>query len=1018
MKRNILILGMMLSASLSFAQHQVSGVVTDAATGKPLAGIRIISEHSSAISDADGHFRLKDVSKLGLLTLRGEGYTDRSIALRSDTLVNVVLYSQAFRDKMATDAFTDIQTNISVEKILAERAGGSVRAVSRGAVPGIGSALFVRGYQSLSRNTQPLIIVDGTIWDDATDIVTLFSGYTQNPLTDIDVNDIENVEILKDASSIYGAKGANGAIVITTKRSHSTVTRITADLSYGFNWRPKTYDVMNASDYRTYLSEIQKTAPAGSGLATTFRGYLGTDPNTTDYSTYHNENNWADEVYRTGATEHYGISVDGSDDIARYAITLGYTHNKATVESVDFSRLNARINADITLSKKLSIGTQLYFTYTDRNLYDDGVDANTSPTFISGIKSPFLVPYSYTDDGKRLTGTLNDVDVLGVSNPVSLVQNAKNTDRHYRFGISANPEWVINKHFTLDGRFSYLFVSTKEHYFSPMLGVSPVVVDGNTYQNTVKDQSVSQNNLQGHLNLNYFLKLHNSELRIHAGARVMHSSLKTSYADGYNTGNDKVTNLNNSLSFRTLGGANTDWSSAAVNVRAEYDYDGRYQLWGIVSADASSRFGDNASGAFRFLDGSWGVFPSVGARWNLGHEAFMQPVEGIDDAELHVSYGITGNDDIPGMNRYSYLAGTNLYPTTVGLRLASLANDELKWETTRKFNAGFSLRLFDDRLTVGLDYFRHSTDDLLTLQKAPVETGHKYQLKNGGKMENEGFEASVGVRVLNFKNFSWQTDFDIAHYVNKIVQLPGQSLTTSVLGGEIITKEGSPAGLFYGYKTDGVFATMAEAQEASLKVQNKDASYSSFAAGDVRFEDLDRNGIIDDDDRQIIGDPNPDITGSWFNRFVWKRFTLGVMFTYSIGGDVYNYQRRQLESMQNLWNQTNAARNRWKNEGQHTDMPRAVYGDPVGNARFSDRWIEDGSYLKLSNVSLSYDIPYSNNYIQGITVWASATNLYTFTRYLGVDPEVSMQNGTLYQGIDNGLLANGRSFYMGVKINL
>lgn len=393
-------------------------------------------------------------------------------------------------------------------------------------------------------------------------------------------------------------------------------------------------------------------------------------------------------------------------------------------------------------------------------------------------------------------------------------------------------------------------------------------------------------------------------------------------------------------------------------------------------------------------------------------------MEGIDDAELHVSYGITGNDDIPGMNRYSYLAGTNLYPTTVGLRLASLANDELKWETTRKFNAGFSLRLLDDRLTVGLDYFRHSTDDLLTLQKAPVETGHKYQLKNGGKMENEGFEASVGVRVLNFKNFSWQTDLDIAHYVNNIVQLPGQSLTTSVLGGEIITKEGSPAGLFYGYKTDGVFATTVEAQEASLKVQNKDASYSSFAAGDVRFEDLDRNGIIDDDDRQIIGDPNPDITGSWFNRFVWKRFTLGVMFTYSIGGDVYNYQRRQLESMQNLWNQTNAARNRWKNEGQHTDMPRAVYGDPVGNARFSDRWIEDGSYLKLSNVSLSYDIPYSNNYIQGITVWASATNLYTFTRYLGVDPEVSMQNGTLYQGIDNGLLANGRSFYMGVKINL
>ena len=1018
MKRNILILGLMLSASSSFAQQHVSGVVTDAATGKPLAGIRITSERSSAISDGGGHFRLKDVSGLGVITLSGDGYTDRSVTLRGDTLVSVALYSQAFRDRLSTDAFTDMQTNISVEKILAERAGDGVRAVSRGAVPGMGSSLFVRGYQSLNRNTQPLIVVDGTIWDDATDVSTLFSGYTQNPLADIDVNDIESVEILKDASSIYGAKGANGAVVITTKRSHSTVTRITADLSYGFNLRPKTYDVMNAADYRTYLSEIQKTAPAGSGLATTFRGYLGTDPNSTDYTTYHNNTDWTDDVYRVGATEHYGISVDGSDDIAKYAITLGYTHNKATVESVDFSRLNARINADITLSKKLTIGTQLYFTYTDRNLQDDGVDANTSPTFIAGIKSPFLVPYSYTDDGKALTGTLNDVDVLGVSNPVSLIQNAKNTDKHYRFGISANPEWTINRHFTLDGRFSYQFVSTKEHYFSPMLGVSPVVVDGNTYQNTVKDQSASQNNLQGHVNLNYLLQLSKSTLRLHAGARVMHSSLKTSYADGHNTGNDKVTNLNNSLSFRTLDGANTDWSSAAVNLRGEYDYDGRYLLWGVVSADASSRFGDNASGSFRFLDGSWGVFPSVGARWNLGHEAFMRSVKAVDDAELHVSYGVTGNDDIPGMSRYSYLAGTNLYSTTVGLRLAGLANDELKWETTRKFNAGFSLRLLDDRLTVGFDYFRHSTSDLLTLQKAPVETGREYQLKNGGKMENEGFEASVGARVLNFRNFSWQTDLGVSHYVNKITSLPGGQQTTQVLGGEIITREGSPAGLFYGYKTKGVFATTAEASEANLKVQNADASYSTFAAGDVHFDDYAPNGIIDGKDRQVIGDPNPDLTGSWFNRFVWKRFTLGVMFTWSLGGDIYNYQRQQLESMQNLWNQTNAARNRWKNEGQHTDMPRAAYGDPMGNARFSDRWIEDGSFLKLSNVQLSYDIPYSNSYIQGITVWAAATNLYTFTRYLGADPEVSMHNGTLWQGIDNGQLANGRSFYMGVKINL
>lgn len=331
------------------------------------------------------------------------------------------------------------------------------------------------------------------------------------------------MEILKDASSIYGAKGANGAIVITTKRSHSTVTRIVADVSYGFNWRPKTYDVMNASDYRTYLSEIQKGS-AGSSLATTFRDYLGTDKGATDYSTYHNQTDWSDEVYRTGNTQYYGISVDGSDDIASYVISLGYTNNKATVKSVDFSRLNARINADITLHKKFSIGTQVYFTYMNSDVQDDGVDGNTSPTFISNIKSPFLVPYAYTDDGLKLTSMLNDVDILGVSNPVSLLENAKNTNKHYRFGISANPKWTINKHFRLDGRFSYTLISTKEHYFSPMLGVSPVVVDGNSYLNTVKDQSLSQNNLYGDLNLHYMLTANSSTLNVTAGARVMKAS--------------------------------------------------------------------------------------------------------------------------------------------------------------------------------------------------------------------------------------------------------------------------------------------------------------------------------------------------------------------------------------------------------------------------------------------------------------------------------------------------------------
>ncbi|MGM9710251.1 MAG: SusC/RagA family TonB-linked outer membrane protein [Prevotella sp.] len=998
--------------------HPVSGYVKDAATGKPVAGVSIVLGRNSAISDAKGYFRLKEVSPNGVLTLTRDGYSQRYYNLRGDTLVNIGLYSEAFRDRLSSDAFTDKQSAINMEEVLAQRAGDNVRTIGHSAVAGQGSTLFIRGYQSLLRNTQPLIIVDGTIWDENTQSVSLFEGFTQNPLTDIDPTDIEKVEIIKDATSIYGAKGANGAIVITTRRSHSTVTRIAVDMSYGFNWKPKTYDVMNASDFRTYLSEIQKGASANDGLLTDFKGYLGTDPSASDYTTYHNRNNWNDDVYQTGATEHVGLHVDGSDDIAKYVIGIGYTHNKGTVSSLDFSRLTARINADITLHKRLTLGTQVFFTYMNSDVQDDGVNANTSPSFIANIKSPFLVPYAYTDDGLSLTNTLNDVDILGVSNPLSLIQNAKNTNKHYRLGLSANPEWTIDSHFSLNGRFSYMLTSTKEHYFSPMLGVSPIVDGGNIYYNTIKDQSLSQNNIMGNVELHYGNKFGLSSVNCMVGSRILHTSLKSSYAEGHNSGNDKVINLNNSLGYRSVNGINTDWGSAAIYARAGYDYDGRYAAWAILTTEASSRFGSNAGKSFDMMGGRWGLFPSAGVQWNIGRERFMKGLGVVSDANIHMSYGVTGNDDIPGMNAYSYLAGKPLFSNSIALRLLGISNDELKWETTTKYNVGLSLSFLNDRVTLDFDYYHHTTDDLLTMQNAPIETGQEYVLRNGGKLENSGFDAHLGIKAVNIRNFGWQTDIAVGKYKNKITQLPSDGFVTDILGGQVITKQGSPAGLFYGYKTKGIFTTTEEAMTANLKVQNSDASYSTFAAGDVWFEDVEKDGVINEKDRQVIGDPNPDLTGSWSNRFTYKRLSLDVLFTFSLGADIYNYQRQMLESMNGLWNQTTAIVNRWKNNGQQTDIPRATYGDPMGNSRFSDRWIEDGSYLKLKSVSLNYDIPYSNNYIQGISVWVAANNLLTWTKYLGIDPEVSMQNGTLYQGIDNGLLANGRSFYMGIKINL
>lgn len=1005
-------------AALPKAECYVSGIVTDASTHQPVQGVQVSSGIYGALTDEKGHYRVGASSRHANIILKRDGYTERVVALRGDTLVNATLYNQAFRSKLSNDAFTTATTAISLEDLLAERAGSDVRKVSRSGAAGVGANLFIRGYNSLNANAQPLIVVDGVIWDEQNQVTSLFEGQHNNSLSDIDVNDIEQVQVLKNATSIYGTKGANGAILITTKRSHSRVTKITADLSYGFNLRPKTYDVLNATDYRSYLSEVMKGTSMGSTYATTFKSIMGTDPSATDYSTYHNNTDWSDEVYRMGGTQHYGVSIDGSDDIASYAISLGFTQNNGTVKSTDYSRLNARINADFNLSRKLHLGTRMYYTYVAKDLQDDGVEAVTSPTYISCIKSPFLVPYSYTDDGSMLTNTLSDVDALGISNPLALIDNAKNTNKHYRFGISLMPSWKINRHFTLDGVASYTLISTKEHYFSPMTGVASQRVDGHTWRNTVKDQAMTQNNLYGNVNLKYNLHKGKSALDAMVGYRIMHAQLKNTYADGHNTGNDKVTNLNNSLSYRTLSGVDTDWGSMAMMAQVDYTYDNRYQVWATLSEDASSRFGKDASGSFRMMGGSWATFPSAGAAWNISNESFLKNVKLIDKARVYVAYGLTGNDDIDGMSRYSYLSGVKYLGNATGLKIGALANDQLKWETVGKFNAGLQLSLLNDRLQLGFDYYQHVTNDLLTYKQADVESGLDYYMCNGGKMKNTGYEVSVGARPVAIRNFSWLTDLSFSHYKNKITQLPDGEYTTQVGRGEVLTSVGNAAGLFYGYKTQGVFATSEEAKAANLTVQNSDASYSHFGAGDVHFVDRDGNGVINEADKQVIGDPNPDLTGSFFNRFTYKRITLDVLCTYSLGNDVYNYQRQTLESMSNFYNQTNAVRNRWKNEGQHATMPRAVYGDPMGNSRFSDRWIEDGSFFAIKNVKLSYDIPITNTYIHGLNVWMAASNLFTFSHYLGVNPDVSQSANVLYQGIDYGYLAEGRSFYLGVKINL
>ena len=353
-----------------------------------------------------------------------------------------------------------------------------------------------------------------------------------------------------------------------------------------------------------------------------------------------------------------------------------------------------------------------------------------------------------------------------------------------------------------------------------------------------------------------------------------------------------------------------------------------------------------------------------------------------------------------------------------GVALSNIGNNSLQWETTKKLTAGLDMNMFNNKLSLSANMFYSVTDNLLSISSLSYLTGIPNSWSNGGSLSNVGFDVVFNTKIINTNMVKWEAGASLGHYTNKITKLPdGRALNNTYLDATIRTEEGSPVGIFYGYKTKGVFATTDDAVAAGYKINTVNGNVDPVG-GDVHFVDTNNDGILDTKDMVQIGDPNPDFYGRLFTKLSVNNFTLSATFTYSIGGDIYNYQRMILESGSRFMNQTVAVTNRWATEGQVTDMPRISYGDPHGNSRFSDRWIEDGSYLRLKNVTLSYKIPMATTYLQGITIWGSANNLFTLTKYLGSDPEFSTSNDILTRGIDRGLLPQSTNFSLGLKINL
>ena len=1026
----------------------VTGIVTDAAQGFPMAGVRVQAYNNalySTMTKGDGSFSLKVPEYVSSLTFSIEGSNTVVRALKGKTDdITVKMYSDAFSEVYSTQRvasssesakIVNVGADIEIDQQIQQSLLGSVLSVMRSGQIGVGASMQIDGINSLNINTQPLVVLDGIILDMGYDRTTMHEGFYSNVLANLQIEDIESVQILKNGYGIYGSKAANGVILINTKRNKSMATKIDVNLIGSYQTLPKLPVMMNASQYRSYASELL----GSTGSTLNSYKFLQNDRDYVYYNMYHNDTDWTKTVYKESFVQNYNVNVQGGDEIANYNLSVGYALGDATLIDNDFSRFTLRLNSDIILGDHLSLRFDANYSDITRDMRDDGAPQNidntmiNAPGFLSLVKSPFLSPYSYDDSG-QLTNYLSlEDDYLkeavgsenSLANPLSILKNGEGINKNY-FGnrlitLSVTPKWQFGRRrkLTLYEHFSYVLTNSDENYYIPLEGTPDFHIDGiGNVKNKVAAMNAKQEGFSSNTYVTYNKRINAHDVDVRGGVRYVNNTMYQTSMAGYNSGNDKTPNMTTSLQYPDTDG--TDTKDVSITWWGEGDYNFREKYYASVSLgiSSSSRFGGNVSNGVRLFGVPWGIFPSVSGAWVVSSEPWFN-VSFIDYLKLNAGFDLTGNDGFDDSASKSYFSPVKILGKN-GTALANIGNRSLEWETTKKLTAGIEMNLFDNRLNVAANVFSSNTDNLLSISSLSYLTGLPDSWSNGGSLSNKGFDASFNYKIINSELLKWEAGASIGHYKNEVTKLPGKILEYDYCGATIRTDVGGPVGVFWGYKTNGVFATDAEAAASGLHMVSETGVVTPFEAGDVRFVNVDgdANNIINEKDMTVIGDPNPDFYGRIFTRMGIKNFSLSATFTYSIGGDIYNYQRMLLESGSRFMNQSLAVVNRWTAEGQQTDIPKAVYGDPHQNNRFSDRWIEDGSYLKFKNITLSYNIPIASTYLQGVTVWGAANNLFTVTKYLGSDPEFSSSNNVLTRGIDRGLLPQSANFTLGLKINL
>lgn len=891
---------------------------------------------------------------------------------------------------------------VSVDALLQAQVAG-VQVVNYSGAPGAGALVNIRGVNTMNTGALPLYIVDGIPVKAYRFSGALARNADNNPLADISPDDIASITILKDAqaTAIYGMRGANGVVVITTYGGTSGKTYLDFSGYTGVMQSPEPLSVLDADGYKEYI--IEKEKARGLSDADINKGvgrYLLLSTPANQIERYNNNTNWQKEAMQTGRFNNYHLTLRGGDAVAKYSLNVGYTNQAGVLKNTGFERFSTRFNLDYKVGRKLSFLNTLSYTRTNKDLAEEGNAFNTNPLFLSAVKDPMLTAFQQRDDGEDLRD-VDSADFAGRNNPYAVMNRLKNTSSTNRILGRITGQYTFSPYLNLRVAIAGDYFRLDESRFRPAAGFAP---EGYIIRSAAAAKSYELMLMNENM-LNY---TRTSTSGDHTFDVTLGNAYQTTAQDAkvgvyVNATSDQFSGISSAnetdLNLDSIGSASPSWKLLSFFGTFRYRLKNRYLFDVNMRADGSSRFAQGKR---------WGYFPSVGVAWRISEEAFLRNNKLISELKLRASYGITGNQEVGYYNSFNAIVPAP-YNNYSAVRLGILGNTSFQWESTKQFNAGLDMEFLRGRIGFTVDYYTKTTNHLFNTIKLPGTSGFDKYAVSEGAVKNSGVELSINGKILTGA-FGWQTNITAAYNKNSIVSLP-EKMDAIISHGDYnsIMLAGNALGAFYGYKALGVYASSSD-----VTVKNGAANTNPFRGGDIIFEDGDFSGTIDENDRQIIGQVNPDYYGGIYNLFSYKSFDLSVFIDFAIGNDVYNGQRAALESMSNYDNQSTTINNRWQKEGDVTSMPRLLHGDAVGNARFSSRWIEDGSFARFKAVTLGYNFPLKGifqNVFKNARVLVTVQNLHTFSKYKGFSAIVS-------NGVDYGNVPVLKTYMIGVKLGL